>query len=79
MERSLIFCNRATGSEQEGTTGWMGLGWNRNAIGPADPGAHHAYIAFSPAKNVGVFVLSNTDHPDGAGPGAIARHVLRSC
>ncbi|HEX6738104.1 MAG TPA: serine hydrolase domain-containing protein [Vicinamibacteria bacterium] len=96
--RSLIFCSRASGKDNyDETAGWMGLGWNRNTIGPADPGApatdnpndliwwkggdwstYHAYIAFSPAKNVGVFVLSNTDHPDSAGPGTIGRHLLRS-
>ena len=73
--RKLLFCDRDDATENDdGTVGKIGLGWNHNKIGafsatPADllwwkaggAGAFKAYIGFSQRKNVGVFVLTNTD------------------
>ena len=79
--RKLLFCDRAEGPQNDdGTPGQIGLGWNHTRTGEdllwwkgGDAGFFHSYIGFSPSKDVGVFVLANTDVDE---PDQVARTFL---
>jgi CubicO group peptidase (beta-lactamase class C family) len=88
--RELIFCDRGEGKG----SGQTGLAWNHGTItkkyDPSNPddlvweksgeaADFHAYIAFSPQKGVGVFVLANasTDSPGSIGKTILGSYPLR--